>query len=788
MLSLLRPPHVVVFALLVLGSVLRGQSTSLSSSPAGTISLLQPLGLAYDAQGNLFFAEAGNHVIRRLDSSGTLSTVAGTGAQGFSGDGNLATSAQLDTPHAVAVDSAGNLFLADTQNQRIRRIDVVTRGINTVAGTGISGFSGDGTAATGALLASPVALALDSSSLYIADSRNHRIRRVDLQSGIITTVAGTGTQGFRGDGGLATAAALDTPSGLALDASGTLFLADTGNHRVRRIDPLTHIITTVAGGSAASILLRPVSLAISPAGVLIADAAQQRVLELNTASGLLSSIAGQGSQSFRGDTGPAAMAMLDTPSAIAVAPSEAITLADTGNQRLRQITIDGSISTIAGLGTLLNGSLTLSGPTTQSYGATALTVAMSAASTIAGVVSLLEVGNGSSALVSQANLSTGVARFSLPTLAAGTHHLIATFPGDSTHRAAQSQSLALTVAPLPLTAILAGSAVVLYGQPIPPLTATLSGDLASDAEHLIATVTTTASPGSSPGSYPVQITLSGLAASNYTFTPPTAALTITKAPVLATFTQVADTLTVHIVPTTSGIPTGSITLLTSAGTHLSTVLLDAAGSAAVSTSTLGNGTYTLTALYSGDTDFLSAQTPTVNLTLGPPVTPPDFSFTASSATQTVNAGATAAFAVAVKTSGSSLAGPIVLSAGGLPPNASANFDPAVIPPGGAVTGFTLSVATPRALAESLRPESHRRSWITIALLSPLVLVGRSRHRRRMLLASLAALALCGCGDRINAASSQGSITTIYPIVVTGTTTNLDGTVLQHTATVTLVIQ
>ena len=793
MLSLFRPQIAILPALLlILAIALPAQTSTTSSSPAGTVSLLQPLGLAYDAQGNLFFAEAGRHAIRRLDPSGTLTTVAGTGAEGFSGDAGPATSAQLDSPHSLALDPAGDLFVADTHNNRIRRIDALTGLITTVAGTGTLGFSGDGGPATSAQLAAPLGLAFDATGLYIADSRNHRIRRVDLKTSLITTVAGTGTQGFSGDTGVALSATFDTPSALTLDSIGNLLIADTGNHRVRRVDAATHLITTIAGASPTSSILRPVGLVFTSAGLLIADSAQQRVFALNPSTGNLSTLAGQGSQAFQGDAGPAGTAMLDSPAALALAPSGIVAIADTGNQRIRQINPDGSISTIAGLGTLISGSLILSGATTQSYGSATLVAALSAGSSAQGTVSLLDVSTGATTLLAQSSLSTGLARFSLPTLSAGPHQLLATFAGDTTHRAAQSQILSLTVATIPLTANLSGSLTASFGQPLPPIAATLSGALPGDSGRLSVTAIAAAPPSPAPGTYPIQLTLSGAAAANYTFAAPSASLTITKAPVAATLTQAAtqtgNLVTVRVTPTTSGIPTGSITLLTSAGTRLSTLLLDATGSATISAASLADGAYSLTAIYSGDTDFLSAQSTSLNLTIGPAVVPADFSFAASSsAAQTINAGATAQFTLAVKTTGS-LAGPIALSASGLPQDASANFDPAIIPPGGAVTSITLSVVTPRASAAVRLPHASSSTRIALACLAPIAILGLSRRRRRLLLASLATLALCGCGARINSFANAQLPSASYPIVITGISTNIDGSILQHTATVTLTIQ
>ena len=179
-------------------------------------------------------------------SPGDVTTVAAGST--FTGDGSMATMAGLDFPHGVAVDAVGNFFIADTEKRRIRKVDVSSGIITTVAGTGAAGFSGDDGPATAATLDLPLGLAVDpSGNLYIADSQNHSIRRVDASSGIITTVAGIGVAGFSGDDGPAVDADLHYPAGVAVDAAGNLFIVDCSNHRIRRVDFATGIITTVAG-------------------------------------------------------------------------------------------------------------------------------------------------------------------------------------------------------------------------------------------------------------------------------------------------------------------------------------------------------------------------------------------------------------------------------------------------------------------------------------------------------------------------------------------------------------
>ena len=261
-----------------------------------TVPLLLPSAVVFDAQGNLYIAETGNHVIRRIDPSGNITAVAGTGVQGFSGEGGAAVSAQLDSPEGLALDGAGDLYIADTHNHRIRKVAAATRIITTVAGTGAAGFSGDNGAATAAQLDLPTALALDAGGdLYLADSANHRIRRIDAVTGSITTVAGTGMQGYSGDNGPATAAVIDSPTGLAVDAAGNLYLADTHNQRIRRVDAVTGAISTIAGngvlgftadGAPGTPLALPQGLSLDAIGNLyFADRANHRIRRIDANTG-----------------------------------------------------------------------------------------------------------------------------------------------------------------------------------------------------------------------------------------------------------------------------------------------------------------------------------------------------------------------------------------------------------------------------------------------------------------------------------------------------------------------
>src|SRR5262245_25162488 len=222
-----------------------GRALPDSSAPATTQAIGFPSSVIPDGAGGFYLASSDHHRIYRVAGDGTLSVMAGTGIEGFSGDGSPATSAELNDPRQLAVDGAGNLFVADTFNNRIRKI--TSAGIiSTVAGTGVRGFSGDGGPAAAAQLASPAGVAVDlSGNLVIADTGNHRVRIV-TPDGVIPTIAGSGDEGVSGDGGPAVAAQLGTPAGIAVDGAGNLFIADGYSSRIRKVNP-DGLITTVAG-------------------------------------------------------------------------------------------------------------------------------------------------------------------------------------------------------------------------------------------------------------------------------------------------------------------------------------------------------------------------------------------------------------------------------------------------------------------------------------------------------------------------------------------------------------
>src|SRR5216683_2916626 len=699
------PLRIALLLLLSLASPLSAPAQT-ASVFALTVPLILPSAIVFDTTGNLYFAETGNHVVRKIDPTGNITTIAGTGTQGFSGNAGPATSATLDSPQGLALDTANNL--------------------------------------------------------YIADTHNHRIRKLNLTTSILITIAGTTTPGFSGDKASATSAQLNLPTALALDASNNLYLADTDNHRIRRIDATTGIITTVAG---------------------------------------------DGTQAFAGDGGPAIAASLDSPRNTAVSPSTLLTLSDTGNQRIRQLEAAPApatiIHTIAGLGLTTPGVLSLTAPSVIAYGTGQLTATLASTTNATGAITFLDATDDTTSTTSTLGTATLVANIAiLPTitLPAGHHNLTATYAGDQTHLSAQSSSFGLTITPRQLNATITPTTLI-YGQPIPGISGTLIGILPQEASNLSATFTTAASALSSAGTYPITATLTGSAAGNYAIPSPAATLTINPATTLITLsnfiataiTGSSITLTAHVASTTSGTPTGSVTLLDGSLT-LFTTPLSATGDAVFTIPSITQGAHSFTALYAGSTNFTPSVSAPQLITGGTgPTANPDFALTPTgTTTQTIPSGSSADYTFTVQLQGN-MSSPITLAATGLPNLAKASFNPPTVPPGSTSNTFTLTIATPNTTASNTRPVHSPVTWAFLSF--PIaVFTLRSRNSRKAIrlftlaLLSLTLLLATACGDRISTADSLALSAKTYTITVTGTATISTGSILQHSTTVTLLLE
>jgi hypothetical protein len=346
----------------------KAQATSAAPGPPGRVEPKLrfvsggPEELTVDGAGNIYGADCQDAFVFRVSSRGALTVVAGSGTQGFSGNEGLALKAELACPSGVALDAKGNLFVADHGNDRVRRIDLggvihafAGAGPIPPVGSNAGSFGGDGGSAARARFRVPTSVAFDRvGNLYVADRDNGAVRKIN-RGGLITTVAGTGSRGYSGDGGPAVKARLEQPQGFAVDSAGNLYISDSANNRVRRVDG-KGVITTVAGngehgysgdgGPATKARLSdPYGLVFDARGNLYVAEPDEGVTRRIDKNGVISTVAGTGKLGFSGDRGPATKAKLNSPFGLALDAAGNLYIADNGNGRIRKVDRRGVITT-----------------------------------------------------------------------------------------------------------------------------------------------------------------------------------------------------------------------------------------------------------------------------------------------------------------------------------------------------------------------------------------------------------------------------------------------------------
>lgn len=322
-----------------------------------------PSALAMDAAGRIYVAEREGFRIRRIDvEKGEIATIAGLGIPGHNGDGLPAIEAMIGAPESLAIDSNGDLYIGERGTYRVRRIDMKTGLISTYAGSGERGFEGDGGPATSARISNPFGLAFDAKdNLFIADTENHKVRMVDRRSGTIATIAGTGEKGFDDGAGVAFEAKLNRPHVCVIDPSGNLVVGDSFNQKLRRVDAKSGAIETIAGtgdigapvvGSKAteSPFIFFGALVYDADGDLLITSLDNRIVRIDGETSVISHVAGNGKEEFSGDGGPAREAGLHLPYGMVIDTAGNIIFSDGKNDRVRRISKTGVIETIAGGG------------------------------------------------------------------------------------------------------------------------------------------------------------------------------------------------------------------------------------------------------------------------------------------------------------------------------------------------------------------------------------------------------------------------------------------------------
>ncbi len=715
--------------------VFRGDGGPAVSSP-----IFLPGGMAADGAGDLFISDSSNNRIRRVDAaSGIITTVAGNGSPGNDGDTGPATSASVNTPTGLVIDGAGNVIFADSANHAIRKLTLATGILSTIAGQlGQQGYTGDGSAASAALLNTPESVAFNASGdLFLSDTGNHVIRMVSAATGIISTVAGTGKASFSGDGGSGLSAGLNTPWGIAVDLGGNLYIADLSNQRIRKLTP-GGIISTVVGtgtgtyngdGERANVanVKDPAAVAVDVAGNLyVADSGNNLIRKVSATTGLIATVTGTGNPTFSGDQGSATLAGIYGPYALSLDSQGNLYFSDIFHHRIRELlntqatlafpalrvgrtsaakpqtfendgndaltftavapdinsasdpatttcTVSSPLPTASTCvlgaefspqvtGTPVTASiqlqsdaansasvLTLSGevdalePTSTVVTSSAGTSALGSEVTFTAVVSgdgtapsgSVRFFDGSTLLGTSATGSSSTATFSIPTLTLGSHIITAAFTGDATNSPSTSTFIAQIVKQTPSVALLPSPQTTLVGARV-TLTANVSassiqptgtitfmdrgnvlgaGDLNTSGTAAFTTSTLPAGTHHLSAIYAGDTnTLAGTSpAATQTVNPWTTSLALTS-DVGTTNVGALVNFSVAITSTSTVQPIGSVSL-TDGPALLATLSLDSTGHATYSLSTLTVGTHILKASFSGDATNAASQSPLLSQTV-----------------------------------------------------------------------------------------------------------------------------------------------------------------------------
>jgi hypothetical protein len=662
-----------------------GSDGTTTAGDALTTRLGSPRTVLYDAAGNLFVVDSRNNMVTRITPAGQLNLIAGTGREGYDGDGGAATKALLNRPMSIAIRSDGTLFIADTGNHCIRGVSPDGT-ITTVAGSGKPGDAGDGSDAKAARLRNPSGLAVDiDGTLLIADTGNHRIRRLTT-NGTIVAVAGTGKEGDSGDGGPSASATFRRPAALLVLKDGRVLVADTDARRIR----ILLSDGTIAPYSSTS-FRSPEGMTLDASGsVVIADAQLQQVVQ--------TAAAGSGVLTGNGKQGYLAGGSLNSPSSVASDASGGIAISDRGNHQVQHLalpTLDfGSIPigrTSAAQTLLL-----------QNAADTPLQITSIALSSTFSITSNGNCGNLPFELAAQAQCSLQLA-FS-----------------PQTNGNAQTIGLIQSAAGPPSMLRLTGVGV----------------------------------PGTNLATSRISLVSDG-------------SISYSGAPIKLTATVVGSLL----IP-----PTGNVVFQDGAN-NIATVPL-AAGTATLSTAALTAGPHTLQAIYSGDSAYATSTSASISQTV---VAAPDFSLTTSASSYSSNANGSVTVPITLLPLNGTLNHPTTLTISGLPNGATATFTPSTFTLGGDPVAVSLLIKIPATLA-------HQQSTPTV-LLTALLLFGIFPLRRKRLpffLLVLCTFSLQGCGGfRTTSNTSPTDNTHRYNCTITATTTGVVGDTLTHSVPVEL---